>query len=33
MKNFKNLAFVVGSLSGIFWGLDYTLAGQEHTLL
>ncbi|APC95644.1 DMT family transporter [Francisella tularensis subsp. novicida] len=31
--NFKKRAFVFGSLSGIFWGLDYTLAGQVHTLL
>ncbi|GMN89197.1 DMT family transporter [Francisella sciaenopsi] len=31
--NFKKRAFLFGSLSGIFWGLDYTLAGQVHTLL
>lgn len=30
---YKNRAFFYGSLSGIFWGLDYTLAGQVHTLL
>ncbi|MFT4694326.1 MAG: drug/metabolite transporter (DMT)-like permease [Francisella sp.] len=29
----KKLAFIFGTLSGIFWGLDYTLAGQVHTLL
>ena len=29
----KKLAFFYGTLSGIFWGLDYTLAGQVHTLL
>ncbi len=29
----KKLAFFFGTLSGIFWGLDYTLAGQVHTLL
>jgi len=31
--DFKKRAFFYGSLSGIFWGLDYTLAGQVHTLL
>ncbi|MGQ4001995.1 DMT family transporter [Francisellaceae bacterium CB299] len=29
----KKLAFFFGTLSGVFWGLDYTLAGQVHTLL
>lgn len=29
----KKRAFFFGTLSGIFWGLDYTLAGQIHTLL
>jgi drug/metabolite transporter (DMT)-like permease len=29
----KKLAFFFGTLSGIFWGLDYTLAGQVHSLL
>ncbi|API87468.1 DMT family transporter [Francisella uliginis] len=31
--DFKKRAFLFGALSGIFWGLDYTLAGQVHTLL
>jgi drug/metabolite transporter (DMT)-like permease len=29
----KKLAVLFGALSGLFWGLDYTLAGQVHTLL
>lgn len=31
--DFKKRAFFYGTLSGLFWGLDYTLAGQVHTLL
>lgn len=29
----KKRAFIFGTMSGVFWGLDYTLAGQIHTLL
>lgn len=31
--DFKKRAFFYGTLSGVFWGLDYTLAGQVHTLI
>ena len=29
----KKRAFIFGTISGLFWGLDYTLAGEIHTLV